>query len=1348
MEYVKRALLVLLTLVFLPGMPALGQVGINEWDCGTVLTPEGADFAKRKIDEGAWSQSTDTRDLPLLFIGVTCHIVRYSDGSEGIPESRVDTAIADLNLHMVPAGLSFFRDGDFIYIDNDDYAELFTSAQRDELRQYDPVEGTMNVWFIPVLAGLCGESSFTFSTHQGIMMANDCTATASDRATFSHEVGHYFNLFHTFETAIGVECVDGSNCDDAGDQVCDTAADFGRYCDNGSTAVDGQCNLTCTDQDPCGSGLPYDPPIKNLMSYTTQRCTDHFTPNQLARARSVAVEERQDHIVQGNVNEPGACCLNVQCIEVEAAGLCLPLGGTYMGAGTSCEDADLVCDLPGTPGACCFNSNCTNVSSVVECQDIEGIFAGVGTTCDTISCEASSPGACCTGLECTEVASILECALEGGLFVGLNSNCSDISCFQGSPGACCLGDACNDVGSIEDCDFLNGIFMGIGTTCGSDPCDSDLSCCVGIDCVAVDSISECIFDLGGAFLGSGNVCDTASCIALDGTSAGACCFGGSCTDVDVVYDCIDAGGTYLGLGVLCAADICTDTTGVCCILGNCVEVGQEFNGIQCLETSPDYLGPGTSCDFDPCLVQSGACCFSISCVTAPSYFACEAAGGAFLGQGTLCPAICGDLPGSPGACCFSVDPLLPPTECQDVVDVLTCLLVLGGDFAGLNTSCDDDLFDCQASPGSCCLGDECLDVLSVIECEGLGGIYLEVDCQFISCDFEISGACCFSEDSCVNITRPVSQCFVLGGEFKGEGTSCEENPSPCALTGACCIGSVCSLETPDVCQFSSGEFFGIGSECVGDPCAQDPSVCLPELTLGADAYSGGQRGTSLSTKGSLLLVGAPGEDLPNGTPDAGMAYLYEQSSEQLAPGLVVPPSTGEGQGRYQDRFGCSVSVDGVADDGITVIGASHHDYYPQGPPDINSGIVYVYSNQDIKNQNQTDPAAPLLVPNPVLDSYDYFGHSVEASLSGSEVRMVVGAPGADANGPNSGAAYFYKFDRDATDLSDATVLAIPIPGIGYSDQAAIGSSVSICSPDLPGLSWVAAIGIPGDDASEWEDAGKICIVMPGLIGNDSTEISFKTDIIDSERPEFTRNLGRSVKLYYDDVNDHLYLIAGALRRDESDDDGNGRGVFIVYEYDSTARKWGRLGFPPFSMLQIEPENNNCAESLSMIVQDGVHYALVGCPGAHWNGFEESGLSVLYTLDESSGRWIEFKTFWACDQTADDAFGTAVAMDTWIVSGAPNSLDAYEGHVYAEPFASVVAASGSASRSFQGVADISSAAGIGTRDGLVDSSDLMALLELWGECSPECSFRPCQGDLNGDCQVDTNDLLLLLSSWNR
>jgi hypothetical protein len=47
------------------------------------------------------------------------------------------------------------------------------------------------------------------------------------------------------------------------------------------------------------------------------------------------------------------------------------------------------------------------------------------------------------------------------------------------------------------------------------------------------------------------------------------------------------------------------------------------------------------------------------------------------------------------------------------------------------------------------------------------------------------------------------------------------------------------------------------------------------------------------------------------------------------------------------------------------------------------------------------------------------------------------------------------------------------------------------------------------------------------------------------------------------------------------------------------------------------------------------------------------------------------------------------------------------------------------------------------DGMVSTSDLLALLGAWGGCL-DCG--DCPADLDGDCQVSTADLLILLGNW--
>ena len=49
------------------------------------------------------------------------------------------------------------------------------------------------------------------------------------------------------------------------------------------------------------------------------------------------------------------------------------------------------------------------------------------------------------------------------------------------------------------------------------------------------------------------------------------------------------------------------------------------------------------------------------------------------------------------------------------------------------------------------------------------------------------------------------------------------------------------------------------------------------------------------------------------------------------------------------------------------------------------------------------------------------------------------------------------------------------------------------------------------------------------------------------------------------------------------------------------------------------------------------------------------------------------------------------------------------------------------------------------DGDVDTADLLTLLAEWGPCDRPCP-PSCAADVDDDCNVGTSDLLLLLANW--
>ncbi len=235
------------------------------------------------------------RGAPEILVPITVHVVRQSGGTGGLSAAQVQQAIDGANQIWLGSGIQFCTPGATRYIDSDSiYFNTDTIAEVNELRQMDQVPGTINVYFANNLrteiGALCGISSFTFSSVQGIAVSNSCVPSAGNPSTFAHELAHYFDLYHTHEMAFGQECTDGSNCDVSGDLMCDTPAD-----PNISGEVDpALCQWGGNEEPPCQSTVPYAPSARNLLSYSAKTCRDHLTPGQLSHAYATLVNLRPE----------------------------------------------------------------------------------------------------------------------------------------------------------------------------------------------------------------------------------------------------------------------------------------------------------------------------------------------------------------------------------------------------------------------------------------------------------------------------------------------------------------------------------------------------------------------------------------------------------------------------------------------------------------------------------------------------------------------------------------------------------------------------------------------------------------------------------------------------------------------------------------------------------------------------------------------------------------------------------------------------------------------------------------------------------------------------------------------
>ncbi len=255
--------------------------------CGTRPTDEDAAALRYLHEQGAY----DPQVWPeyVFSVPVTLHVVRRTNGSGGVGLATLNAGMSSVNAAFLATGIQFVQQGPVDFIDSDAFYFGIDSLQEiDALRSTNVVPGTINVYYTQNLAtatqGLCGISSFTTSPVQGIVMANACTSATGSNSILVHEFGHYFDLFHTHETAFGLECPDGSNCGAAGDLLCDTPAD-----PNLSGDVNGACQYV-GGWTRCGQ--PFDPDPSNFMSYSPEACLSTFTAGQRNRALSTLVNLR------------------------------------------------------------------------------------------------------------------------------------------------------------------------------------------------------------------------------------------------------------------------------------------------------------------------------------------------------------------------------------------------------------------------------------------------------------------------------------------------------------------------------------------------------------------------------------------------------------------------------------------------------------------------------------------------------------------------------------------------------------------------------------------------------------------------------------------------------------------------------------------------------------------------------------------------------------------------------------------------------------------------------------------------------------------------------------------------
>ncbi|MBP0904574.1 T9SS type A sorting domain-containing protein [Mariniflexile gromovii] len=256
--------------------------------CGTVTTQKSIDFynsikselksfeksfTQKQISKNK-SQSKFTNSIP-----IKAHVIRNSNGTGGICDADLYTAITNLNSIYADAFMEFFLCDGINYINEDKLCHLKKGDEK-MLMEANNVPGVINIYFADYLENDSEESICGFADNEGrndvIVLKNSCVTNDS---TLAHEIGHFFSLIHTHgpDDKKTTELVNGSNCDTDGDGICDTPADPKLTTKN----VNNFCQYIGTETD--ANGATYTPDTNNIMSYSMKGCRSHFTQQQLAR---------------------------------------------------------------------------------------------------------------------------------------------------------------------------------------------------------------------------------------------------------------------------------------------------------------------------------------------------------------------------------------------------------------------------------------------------------------------------------------------------------------------------------------------------------------------------------------------------------------------------------------------------------------------------------------------------------------------------------------------------------------------------------------------------------------------------------------------------------------------------------------------------------------------------------------------------------------------------------------------------------------------------------------------------------------------------------------------------------
>lgn len=299
--------------------------------CDTILTKEQINLEKMLEKMPFPSPDEWFRQIR---IATKVFIVRSSQGEGGLAQADLHSSFRELN-HLFKESRIQFEICQIEYIDDDKYMQF--RKQWDSRFRAMTEPGRINIFFVDnIISGenteICGYTYYPSHKRDYMVIKNAC---AMSNKTLSHEMGHFFGLYHTHESQFGQELASGENCSASGDLICDTTADPGLR----SSIVSADCEYTGIALDL--EKRRFHPPVFNIMSYTRRNCRRHFTLQQTDKIR------KNLHYFKAHLEEvPIEVSDRVQVVDQGAIVSLSALGGSdyFWSDGSSMPDIQFVAD--------------------------------------------------------------------------------------------------------------------------------------------------------------------------------------------------------------------------------------------------------------------------------------------------------------------------------------------------------------------------------------------------------------------------------------------------------------------------------------------------------------------------------------------------------------------------------------------------------------------------------------------------------------------------------------------------------------------------------------------------------------------------------------------------------------------------------------------------------------------------------------------------------------------------------------------------------------------------------------------------------------------------------------------